>query len=158
MRLAMTRGRMTSKPSTLRTMNGRRVLVAEDNDSARLIMTDLLRLFGYEVDAVPHGLAAVEAARAGYYDVILMDCHMPVLDGLDATRAIRAGEGGRRPIIIAVTGENNRDACLAAGMDDFLAKPVRPPTLRATLSRWLERDRNRTGSSPPTTGTARSAG
>ncbi len=74
------------------------------------------------------------------------------------TRAIRAGEGGRRPIIIAVTGENNRDACLAAGMDDFLAKPVRPPTLRATLSRWLERDRNRTGSSPPTTGTARSAG
>lgn len=149
---------MPNTASPVRTMNGRRILVAEDNDSARLIMGDLLRMFGYEVVVVPHGLAAVEAARDGHYDVILMDCRMPVLDGLDATRAIRACDGGRRPVIIAVTGENNRDECLAAGMDDFLSKPVRPPTLRATLSRWLERDRGRNSSSPPISDTARSAG
>src|SRR5688500_12787168 len=112
MRLAMPRRRMSNTPSPLRTMNGRRVLIAEDNDGARMILTDLLRLFGYEVDAVVHGLAAVEAARTGQYDVILMDCNMPVLDGLDATRAIRASDGGRRPIIIAVTGDNNREDCL----------------------------------------------
>jgi two-component system, sensor histidine kinase and response regulator len=144
--------------SPLRTPNGRRVLVAEDNDGARMILADLLRLFGYEVDAVVHGLAAVEAVRDRDYDVILMDCNMPVLDGLDATRAIRASDRGRRAIIIAVTGENNRDECIAAGMDDFLAKPVRPPVLRATLTRWLEAGHNHSSAPSPDTGSARSAG
>jgi CheY-like chemotaxis protein len=117
--------------------NLRRILVAEDNDNARLILTDLCRMFGYEVDAVAHGMAAVEAARETAYDVILMDCHMPVLDGFDATKMIRGAVGGRRPVIIAVTGDGGVEECLAAGMDDYLAKPVRPPLLRAALQRWL---------------------
>jgi two-component system, sensor histidine kinase and response regulator len=120
------------------TSSRRRILIAEDNENARLILTDLCRMFGYEVEAVGHGLAAVEASAAGSYDVILMDCHMPVLDGFDATRRIRATEGGARPVIIAVTGDGNRDDCIAAGMDDYLTKPVRPQLLRAALSRWLE--------------------
>jgi len=121
------------------TSTRRRILIAEDNENARLILTDLCRMFGFEVDAVEHGLAAVEACKDSAYDVILMDCHMPVLDGFDATRRIRAGEGGKRPVIIAVTGDGNPAACLAAGMDDHLCKPVRPQLLRAALGRWLER-------------------
>lgn len=120
------------------TPSRRRILIAEDNDSTRLVLEELCRMFGYEVDAVPHGLAAVEATAAAAYDVVLMDCHMPVLDGLDATRRIRAAGGARRPVIIAVTGDGNAAECMAAGMDDFLAKPVRPHILRATLVRWLE--------------------
>src|SRR5262245_43710975 len=104
----------------------RKVLIAEDNDSARQILVDLCRMLNLEVDAVEHGAAAVEAALAGAYDLILMDCQMPVLGGLGATRAIRAVTLPRRPVIIAVTGDGNRDECLAAGMDDYLAKPVRP--------------------------------
>ena len=138
-------------------MTRRRILIAEDNESARMILCDLCRVFGYEVDAVPHGLAAVEAARDTAYDVILMDCQMPVLGGLDATRTIRAGEGGRRPVIIAVTGDGNPDECIAAGMDDFLAKPVRPQQLRAALVRWgvepttarSETSARRTSQTPP---------
>ena len=120
------------------TSSRRRILIAEDNENARLILTDLCRMFGYDVEAVGHGLAAVEAFAAGSFDVILMDCHMPVLDGFDATRRIRAAEGGKRPVIIAVTGDGNRDDCIAAGMDDYLTKPVRPQLLRAALTRWLE--------------------
>jgi two-component system, sensor histidine kinase and response regulator len=133
------------------TSSRRRILIAEDNENARLILTDLCRMFGYEVEAVAHGLAAVEAFAAGSYDVILMDCHMPVLDGFDATRRIRAADGGKRPVIIAVTGDGNRDDCIAAGMDDYLTKPVRPQLLRAALTRWLEPSgRIASPSAPPT--------
>lgn len=120
-------------------MNSRRILVAEDNDAARHILSDLVRMMGYEVDAVEHGMAAVEACRSQTYAAVLMDCHMPVLDGLDATRAIRQirQDDGAQPIIIAVTGDGDPDECRQAGMDDFLKKPVRPPILRATLQRWL---------------------
>jgi CheY-like chemotaxis protein len=126
----------------------RRILVAEDNDSARMILADLLRMLGYQVDEVAHGMAAVEAVRAQRYDLVLMDCHMPVMDGLDATRTIRRTEGADRLIILAVTGEDNREDCLAAGMDDYLTKPVRPQLLRTTVARWLERG-GRTSEPPP---------
>lgn len=135
------------------TSSRRRILIAEDNDNARLILTDLCRMFGYEVEAVGHGLAAVEAYSTGSHDVILMDCHMPVLDGFDATRRIRATEGGKRPVIIAVTGDGNPAECMAAGMDDYMAKPVRPQLLRAALLRWL--DRSGRNSSPPPAPNAR---
>jgi CheY-like chemotaxis protein len=120
-------------PSTVR-----RILVVEDNDSARAIMCDLCRIFGYEVDSVANGLEAVEAVGRVAYDLVLMDCHMPVMGGLEATRKIRASETGKRVPIVAVTGDGNREACLAAGMDDFLAKPARPTSVRAILSRFLE--------------------
>jgi CheY-like chemotaxis protein len=133
---------MREEPAAVR----RRVLVAEDNDSIGQLMYDLLRMWGYDVEVVPHGLAAVERARAAPYDLILMDCHMPVMDGWEATRAIRATERGARVPIVAVTGEGDRDACFAAGMDEYLEKPVRPTVLRATIARWCERGRR---ASPP---------
>jgi CheY-like chemotaxis protein len=86
----------------------RRILVAEDNDSARLILADLLRMLGYQVDEVAHGLAAVEAVRAQRYDMVLMDCHMPVLDGLDATRQIRRGECAERAGAPAAPAHDDR--------------------------------------------------
>lgn len=129
----------------------RRLLIVEDNDNVRAVLADLCRMFGYEVEAVPHGLAAVEACAAHAYDVVLMDCHMPVMGGLEATRKIRAaqGEAERRPVIIAVTGDGDRDECLAAGMDDHLVKPVRPGLLRATLARWRATSRSGTASPLP---------
>jgi CheY-like chemotaxis protein len=119
----------------------RRILVAEDNESARMIMCDLCRIFGYEVDGVTNGLEAVEACARTQYDLVLMDCQMPVMGGLDATRRIRAAEGSesrRRTVIIAVTGDGNPEQCIAAGMDDYLPKPTRPVQFRTTISRWLE--------------------
>lgn len=110
-------------------------------------MCDLVRAMGYEAEGVPHGLAAVDAVIGGDYDAVLMDCHMPVLDGFDATRRIRQASC-RQPVIIAVTGDGNRDDCLAAGMDEHLTKPVRPSVLRATLTQWLERD-GRPSDRPP---------
>ncbi len=124
----------------------RRVLVAEDNETAGQLMCDLLRIWGYEVELVKHGQAALERLRAERFDLVLMDCHMPVKDGWEATREFRATETGARTPIVAVTGEGDRQACLDAGMDEYLAKPVRPTLLRATLNRWLERGRR---SSPP---------
>jgi two-component system, sensor histidine kinase and response regulator len=116
----------------------RRILVADDNEHVRQLLADMCRMIGYEVDVVSDGLAATEAAATTSYDAILMDCHMPVLDGFDATRRIRdAGAARAAPVIIAVTGDGSREECLAAGMNDHLRKPVRPPTLQATLTRWL---------------------
>jgi CheY-like chemotaxis protein len=122
------------------TPNRRRILVAEDNEGARMIVSDLCRIFGYEVDTVENGLAAVEACARTQYDLVLMDCQMPVMGGIEATRRIRAAqaEEARRPVIIATTGDGDRDECFAAGMDDYLQKPVRPPVLRQALSRWIE--------------------
>jgi CheY-like chemotaxis protein len=123
------------------TSSRRRILVAEDNESARMIMCDLCRIFGYEVDGVTNGLEAVEACASTHYDLVLMDCQMPVMGGLDATRRIRAAEsasGRKRTAIIAVTGDGNPEQCMAAGMDDYLPKPTRPAQFRTTISRWLE--------------------
>jgi two-component system sensor histidine kinase/response regulator len=126
-------------------LTSRRVLVAEDNDTAGQLMCDLLRIWGYQVELVTNGQAAVEKVKERRFDLVLMDCHMPVMDGWEATREIRS-IGGKLPIV-AVTGEGDRDLCMQAGMDDYLEKPVRPTVLRATLNRWLERGGRR--SSPP---------
>jgi len=127
----------------------RRLLIVDDNDNVRAVLGDLCRMFGYEVEEAAHGLAAVEACAARTFDIVLMDCHMPVMDGLEATRTIRAAETDRRQVIIAVTGDGDRDECLAAGMDDHLMKPVRPAVLRATLARWRATSRSGTASPLP---------
>ncbi|NPC98943.1 response regulator [Nocardioides sp. zg-DK7169] len=120
-----------------------RVLVVEDNEVNQLVAEGLLGRLGYEVRIVEHGAAAVAAVAAdpGLYDAVLMDCQMPVMDGYDATRAIRAmpGRAGRLPIVAmtAAAVAEERDRCLAAGMDDFLAKPVDVGALEATLERWV---------------------
>jgi len=118
-----------------------RVLLAEDNEFNRMLIERVLRTLNCEVDSAPTGREAVRKFHQGRYDLVLMDCHMPDLDGLEATRQIRAVEGpNRRVPILAVTAgtvPGVRQACLQAGMDDFIAKPFSLSTLRRKASHWL---------------------
>jgi signal transduction histidine kinase/DNA-binding response OmpR family regulator len=116
-----------------------RVLVAEDNATNQKVIVMRLTRLGCMVDVANDGLEAVQSASSLAYDLILMDCQMPVMDGFQATRAIRQ-HGGRRVPIVALTAsamEGERQRCLDAGMDDYLAKPVRPDDLVAKLRQWL---------------------
>jgi len=121
--------------------NGRHVLVAEDNEVNRRLVRYQLGKLGYEVDFAGDGVAAVEAATTRQYDLILMDCQMPGLNGYDATSEIRRHEGeSRHTPIIALTAsalEGDREACLAAGMDDYISKPMHVARLREILRHWI---------------------
>ncbi len=113
-----------------------RVLLAEDNVVNQAIARRLLSSMGCEVVLAEDGFQAVEHARRGPFDLILMDVQMPELDGLEATRLIRKLPGIHQPRIVAVTAnafETDRSACIDAGMDDFIAKPLRLVSLRAQL-------------------------
>jgi len=117
-----------------------RVLVVEDDPINRRVVEVMLRRLGLDVDLVEGGLEAVERVRTEEYAAVLMDIQMPGLDGLEATRRIRRARGDRPLPIIALTANvraADREACLAAGMDEFLAKPVRQEQLQACLARWL---------------------
>jgi len=108
-------------------LTGLRVLVAEDNAINRLLMQKVLENAGVEALFAENGVEAVDLARRAAPDLIFMDMSMPQMNGLDATRAIRATKGPQ-PMIVALTANafaSDRDICLAAGMDDFLSKPVR---------------------------------
>jgi PAS domain S-box-containing protein len=119
---------------------GALVLVVEDNVINQKVVVAMLSNKGYRVDIAPNGEDAVRHATAVRYDAIMMDCQMPVMDGYEATRAIRAAEGTlhRTPIIAltasAMVGEDER--CRSAGMDDFVTKPINREQLLATLERW----------------------
>lgn len=119
-----------------------RILVADDAPANRELVTAILGGLGLTVDAVCDGAEAVQAMQTGAYDLVLMDVHMPVMDGLTATREIRrmqAGAGDRTPIL-ALTANVQSDQverCREAGMDDHLAKPIQIPALIAALSLWL---------------------
>ncbi len=121
------------------------VLVADDDPINQLVVAEMLRNLGCDVDVVDHGEAADTALRARHYDIVFMDCHMPTLDGFEATRRIRARgpAHGRVPtIIVALTADSlpsDRQRCLDAGMDDFLTKPVSSSQLSATIERWTGR-------------------
>ncbi|MFM1748128.1 MAG: Signal transduction histidine-protein kinase BarA, partial [Verrucomicrobiota bacterium] len=122
------------------------VLIAEDNLVSQSVLQLQLRKLGCRSRVVENGLAAVEAVQAGGYDVVMMDCEMPELDGFEATRRIRAWEKARReagetmrPVpVIALTANamlGDREACLAAGMNDYLSKPAGLPDLASALAR-----------------------
>jgi CheY-like chemotaxis protein len=116
------------------------VLLAEDNLVNQEVAVELLRDVGLSVDVATDGRQAVEMARAVAYDLILMDMQMPGMDGLTATGVVRGVPHHARTPILAMTAnafEEDRKACLAAGMDDHIAKPVDPEALYATLLRWL---------------------
>ena len=103
--------------------------MVEDNPVNQMVATGLLAALGYTSEVAPDGLAAIEAVRERDFDAVLMDVQMPHMDGYTATRHIRATETGQRLPIIAMTAaavEGERERCLAAGMDDYLTKPVDP--------------------------------
>ena len=114
-----------------------RILLAEDNPVNQKLALRLLDRMGYRADVAENGLDAISALEGSPYDVVLMDIQMPELDGLEATRRIRRrwpGDDG--PRIVAMTAnamDGDREACLAAGMDDYIAKPIAPEVLQASL-------------------------
>ncbi|GAF82228.1 unnamed protein product, partial [marine sediment metagenome] len=124
-----------------------RILLAEDNAVNQKLALRLLERMGYRADVAGNGIEAIEALRRQPYDVVLMDVQMPEMDGLEATRRIRSlpslsspPQGGRQPRIIAMTAsvmQEDRDACKAAGMDDYVSKPIRVKELVSALSKCL---------------------
>ncbi len=127
----------TTPPADLRG----HILVVEDNTSNQLVAVGILRLLGYRADVASDGAEALDALRRTDFDAILMDCQMPEMDGFTATGEIRRSEGaGRHTPIIAMTAgasDSDRERCLAAGMDDFLSKPVKPRDIGNALARWV---------------------
>ena len=128
-----------------RAMASMMLLIAEDNPINQKLAIMQVRKLGYQAEAVADGHEALTAMETGRYALVLMDWQMPGMDGLRATAAIREMEaqtvGRARTPIIAMTAnamEGDRERCLAAGMDDYLAKPVRLAELSAVLARWTE--------------------
>jgi two-component system, sensor histidine kinase and response regulator len=118
---------------------GARILLAEDNRINQMVALGLLQNLGYSASMVTNGLEVLEELQRNTYDIILMDCQMPELDGYETTRRIRTLPLPAQPRIIAMTANAMRgesDKCLEAGMDDYMSKPVRLDTLREMLVRW----------------------
>ena len=119
-----------------------RLLLADDNVVNQAVGTGLLKRLGYQVDVVTTGAEVLQALEAREYDLIFLDVQMPVMDGYEAARRIRARWSANehtRPRMIAMTSDamqGAREMCLEAGMDDYLSKPVNVETLQALLQRW----------------------
>ncbi len=122
---------------------GRHILIAEDNHVNQRVAVLQLRQIGFAADVVSNGEEAVAAMGSTNYDLVLMDCQMPIMDGFEATREIRKTEirTGRHVPIVAMTAhamEGDREKCIAEGMDDYISKPVNPVVLSAILEKWLQ--------------------
>jgi len=124
----------------------KRVLLAEDNEINQRITLRLLQKLGVAANSVVNGKEAVETLEKEQYDLVLMDCQMPIMDGFEATAIIRSREGaGRRTPICALTAnamEGDRERCLASGMDDYISKPVGLEKLRSAVDRWVLKTEN----------------
>lgn len=126
-------------PTDSSILQGKRILLAEDNEMNRLVATTVLQPYGVCIDEVINGQEAVETLRKESYDLVLMDVQMPVMDGLEATRRIRGELKNNIPIIAltanAIKGEN--EICFAAGMNDYLTKPFKEEDLVGLMAKWL---------------------
>ena len=142
---------VTPQPVPSQARRKERILIAEDNAVNQMVAVSILRKFGYQADVVANGCEALKALETIPYDLVLMDCQMPEMDGYEATRRIRQAEaskggGGGEPgsgthlPVIAMTAnalKGDREKCLQAGMDDFVTKPVNPQLLVKALEVWL---------------------
>ena len=131
---------LPSQLAPLEPLHAARVLLVEDNEINQRVACELLQDAGFSVDVADNGQTAVEMALGHDYGLVLMDMQMPVLDGLAATRALRQYERFARLPIVAMTANamaRDRDLCIAAGMNDFLSKPIDPEQLQRTVNKWL---------------------
>jgi signal transduction histidine kinase/CheY-like chemotaxis protein len=132
----------TRAQSATRAQTRARILLVEDNRINQKVAVLIIEKQGYAVDVAGNGREALDACARYPYELVLMDCEMPEMDGLAATAAIRASEdgAGRRVPIVGITGHTmpeHRERCLEAGMDDYVIKPLKPETLVAVLMRWV---------------------
>ena len=129
-----------------------RILLAEDNPVNQKVAKRFLERLGYQADAVGNGLEAVSTLESRHYDLVLMDLQMPEMDGLEASREIRRKlPAERQPKIVALTAnamQGDRELCLAAGMDDYISKPVKMHEIVAAIRRQFAK----TPATPPVTG------
>ncbi|NPC58621.1 PAS domain S-box protein [Caenimonas soli] len=134
-------GAPSSGAPDMAAMRGARILLVEDNDINQLVACDMLQDAGFVVDLADNGQIALDRIAQTDYDLVLMDMQMPVMDGITATTAIRTMDRYRGMPIIAVTANvlpQDRQKCVAAGMNDFLAKPIEPAELWDMLGKWLK--------------------
>ncbi|HEX2837019.1 MAG TPA: response regulator [Phycisphaerales bacterium] len=141
-----------SPPRPALSMRRARILIAEDNEINQIVVQEVLTRAGYECVVAEDGQAALEALAQAHFDLVLMDCHMPRLDGFSAVRELREREraAGAVPVpVIALTANamaGDRDSCLAAGMDDYASKPINPSALLDTIEAMLAARGSRRGS------------
>ena len=138
--------RFESMPCRVKWPANSRVLLVEDNEINQLVAKGLMKEFGLQIEVASNGDEAIDMLRHEedeYFQLVLMDCEMPIMDGYDATRGIRSGNAGahhKEIPIVAMTAnvmQGIREKCKAAGMDDYLAKPIEPELLRSKLQEWL---------------------
>lgn len=138
-----------SPTQTHQTNQGARVLIAEDNEINQMIIEEMLSVFGFKHECYPDGQQAVKAVKSGRFQLVLMDCQMPEMDGYEATRVIRDWENQKNTAhipVIALTAhalKDNHDACIKAGMNDYLSKPVEQNDLLKCLEKWLSPNTSR---------------
>jgi two-component system, sensor histidine kinase and response regulator len=148
---------VTASAAPAGNLRGARVLLAEDNPINQQVAVELLQGAGVAVDVAGNGQEALAAAQARDYEAVLMDLQMPVMDGLQATRAIRGIERLKKLPIIAMTASvmaGDRDRCLEAGMNDHISKPISIDQLMSTLARWLPQTRSEPAPAAPAAGAA----